>query len=442
MALNRRLARAAAAAAAFLLLPRPAPAQGEVLHLAVGDPERRDRQVPLALDAVTDTRTGELLAPAEVAGRLAGARLVLVGESHTSIEFHRAQLRLIEELVRAGREVLVGLEMYPYTEQEHLDRWRREPMTEEQFVDRSRWYDAWGYHWDYYRPIFLFARDHGLPMVAVNTPREVVSAVRKQGFEGLSAEDRAHVPETIDLESEDHRTLFRAFFADDGDGLHGGMPEEQLEAMFAAQVTWDATMAHNALRALAERGGSGSDGASSGSAPDLEATPASAPDPVLVVLVGSGHVAYGLGIERQAAAQGFAGRIASVIPIPVEDEDGRPVTSVRASYADFVWGLPPEHDPLYPTLGLSATAVADDDPRRKVIFVPEDSLAAAAGFQVGDVLVAMDGEPLPDRETFNRAMAARRWGDRAAFTVERGGETVELTAWLRREPPAASPEGE
>ena len=421
--MNRRLARAAAAAAAILLLPRPAPAQGEVLHLAVGDPERRDREVPLALDAVTDTRTGELLAPAEVAGRLAGARLVLVGESHTSIEFHRAQLRLIEELVRAGREVLVGLEMYPYTEQEHLDRWRREPMTEEQFVDRSRWYDAWGYHWDYYRPIFLFARDHGLPMVAVNTPREVVSAVRKLGFEGLSEGDRAHVPETIDLASDDHRALFRAFFADDGDGLHGGMPEEQLEAMFAAQVTWDATMAHNALRALAAHGGEG-------------------PDPVLVVLVGSGHVAYGLGIERQAAAQGFAGRIASVIPIPVEDEDGRPVASVRASYADFVWGLPPERDPLYPTLGLSATAVSDDDPHRKVIFVPEDSLGAAAGFAVGDVLVAIDGEPLPDRESFNRAMAARRWGDRAAFTVERGGATVDLTAWLRREPPAASPEGE
>lgn len=313
----------------LVLVAGPAPAQTEVLHLAVGDPDRREREVPLVLDAVTDARTGDLLTPAELAARLADARLVLLGESHTSMEFHRAQRRLIEELALAGRPVLIGLEMYPYTAQEHLDRWVGGLLTEEGFVALSHWYEAWGYHWDYYRDVFLLARDRGLPMVAVNTPREVVSAVRKQGLEGLSAEDRAHVPETVDLASDDHRTLFRAFFADD-EGLHSSMPEEQLEAMFAAQVTWDATMAHNALRALAERGGQD--------------------DAVLVVLVGSGHVAYGLGIARQAAAMGFAGRVASVIPIPVEDEHGEAVEAVRASYADFVWGLPPEDDPLYPAL--------------------------------------------------------------------------------------------
>jgi S1-C subfamily serine protease len=119
----------------------------------------------------------------------------------------------------------------------------------------------------------------------------------------------------------------------------------------------------------------------------------------------------------------------------VEDEDGERVETVRASYADFVWGLPPAGEPLYPALGLSTSAVSDDDPRRRVLFVPEDSVAAAAGFQPGDVVVAMDGRSLPDRRTYNRLMAAKRWGDRAAFTVDRAGDTVELTAWLRRDPP-------
>lgn len=429
-------AAAAAAAALVLLLPPPAAGQTEVLHLAVGDPERREREVPLVLDAVTDARTGELLTPGELTSRLAGARLVLLGESHTSAEFHRAQLRLIEELVRSGRPVLVGLEMYPYTAQEYLDRWVAGLLTEEGFVARSHWYEAWGYHWDYYRDVFLLARDRGLPMVAVNAPREVVSEVRKQGLEGLSEEDRAHVPEVVDLESADHRTLFRAFFAGD-EGLHSEMPEEQLEAMFAAQATWDATMAHNAIRALAERGGAapGRPGSELASEVDPASSAAAAPgaDPVLVVLVGSGHVAYGLGIARQAAAMGFDGRIASVIPVPVEDEDGEPVASVQASYADYVWGLPPEGDPLYPALGLSAIAVSDDDPRRRVIHVPEGSVAVETGFQVGDVLLSMDGEPLPDRETFNRKMAGKRWGDRATFTVERAGATIELTAWFRRQ---------
>lgn len=414
----RALRRRTALAAALLSLAALAPVRGaagaepDLLHLPLGDPERRDREVPLELDAVTDAATGELLTPAEAATRLADARLVLVGELHTSMDFHRAQLRLLEELARSGRPVLVGLEMYPYTEQEHLDRWSGGLLTEDGFVTLSRWYDAWGYPWEYYREIFLFARNHGIPLYAINAPRDVVSRVRKDGFEGLSEAERAHIPETVDLESDEHRKLFRAFFETDGDdgGMHASMSDEQLEAMFAAQATWDATMAHNAVRVLAAHGD---------------------PSAVLVVLVGSGHVAYGLGIERQAA-RWFDGRVASVIPIPVEDEDGLRVAAVQASYADFVWGLPPQGDPLFPSLGLSTAAVSDDDPRRRVIHVAEDSVAAAAGFEVGDVLLTMDGEGLSDREALQRRMAGMRWGDAAVFGVERGGDTVALRAWFRR----------
>jgi uncharacterized iron-regulated protein len=393
-----------------LLFPGGLAAEDRSLHLAVGDPARRDREAPLVLDAVTDTRSGDLLPPAELAARLADARLVLVGESHTDMDFHRAQLRVIQELHRAGRQVLLGLEMYPSTEQVSLDQWLDGLLTEEGFVRLSRWYRNWGYNWAYYRDIFLFAREAGLPMFAVNAPREVVSAVRKKGFQNITEEEAAHLPRRVDTASEDHRALFRAFFAD-GDPLHSGMTPEQWDSMFAAQATWDATMAHNALRALREHGG---------------------PKAVMVVLVGTGHVAYGLGIQRQAVVQGFEGRIATVVPVPVRDEDGAPVASVRASYADFLWGLPPASGPLYPSLGLS-TASGEGEAGRQVILVSEDTPAARAGFKAGDVLLTMDGAPLADRETMNRALADKRWGDVATFTVRRGEETIELKVVFRRQ---------
>lgn len=427
-------APAAFAIALALLFPAAGRADSKIYHLAIGDPDRRDREVPLVLDAVTDAATGELLTPAGLARRLEDAEIVFVGESHTSIDFHRAQLRLIEALDRAGREVLIGLEMFPYTEQEHLDHWHRGLLTEDGFVALSRWYESWGYPWGYYRDIFLYARDRGIPLFAVNAPREVVSAVREQGFEGLAEKDRAHLPETIDLDSDEHRALFRAYFEpeeeaggdgdeeeDSGGGLHSGMSDEQLESMFAAQVTWDATMAHNAATALREHGGE---------------------DAILVVLIGSGHVAYGLGAERQAANH-FDGTTASVIPIPVADADGEPTPTVRASYADFVWGLPPETDALYPSLGLSTTAAGDADPRRRVTFVSAGSAAGAAGVAVGDLLLALDGEPLPDKEALQRRMAEKRWGDAAALTVERQGEPIEIEVVFRRDPPeGASGAGE
>jgi len=124
----------------FLVAGSIAGAQHRILQLEIGDPARKGRDAPLVLDAITDSATGELLTPPALARRLAGVRLLFIGESHTSTGFHAAQHRILEELHRAGRKVLIGLEMYPYTEQVHLDRWCRGLLTEQGFIDLSRWY--------------------------------------------------------------------------------------------------------------------------------------------------------------------------------------------------------------------------------------------------------------------------------------------------------------
>ena len=157
--------------------------------------------------------------------------------------YHRCELRVVQELVRAGRPVFLGLEMYPYTAQRFLDDWVDGKLTEEAFLQASRWYENWGYNWLYYRDIFLFARDHKLRIFAVNAPRDVVTAVRKKGFKNLTPEEAAHIPSDIDTSSADHRTLFKSFFEGGGDSLHSSMTDAQVDSMIAAQSTWDATMA-------------------------------------------------------------------------------------------------------------------------------------------------------------------------------------------------------
>ncbi len=387
-------------------------AEQKPLHLEIGDPQRQS-EVSITLDGIVDTRTGDVLKPAELPERLAGVRLLFVGESHTDIEFHRVQLRILEELHRAGRHVMIGLEMYPYTRQAFLDDWVAGHYTEDGFVHFSEWYDSWTYNWRYYRDIFLFARDRGLAMFAVNAPRDAIKAVREKGFQDLTEEEAAHIPTEIDTTSDEHRVLFRSYF-DDDDPLHSQMTEEQWEGMVRAQATWDATMGFNAVRALESHGG---------------------PESILVVLIGSGHVAYGLGIERQSRqwfdGQRFDGAMASVIPVPVEDGDGEAVESVRASYADFIWGLPPTTDSLYPGLGLS-TRETEDESYRKVIYVSEDSPAEDAGFELGDVLLSMDGTELTAKDVLGRLMAGKRWGDGASFVVRRGEEKMEIGVLFRR----------
>ena len=210
-----------------------------------------------------------------------------------------------------------------------------------QFLDQAKWYEYWSHHWNGYRDIFFFARDHHLKMVGVNAPRDVVRTVRAKGLDSLDAETRKRMPPTIDISSAEHRQLVQSYF-DADDPLHSKMSPEQAEGLYQAQVTWDSAMGWNAGQALS--------------------TPAD-PKEIVVVLIGSGHAAYGLGAERQLAPH-FKGRIASLIPVTVRDGDGKPVPSVNAAYANYVWGVPWTAQPTDPVLGVSLMGRLGKEPSK------------------------------------------------------------------------------
>ena len=379
-----------------------------VLHMEIGDPGRTGREIPLVLDGITDTSTGKLVTPEEMAKQLAGAGILFIGENHTNQEFHDVQMRTIRALHEAGREVLIGLEMFPYTEQAVLDNWNAGRYTESGFVELSRWYDNWGYHWNYYRDIFVYAREKGINMYAVNSPRDVVKSVRTKGFENLTPEEAAHLPPKLATDNDEHRRMYRAFF-DKDDALH--MNDAALDGLYRAQTMWDATMGWNALQALKQHGG---------------------PSAIMVVLIGAGHVTFGLGSERQIDPY-YGGRIASLIPVTVIDDDKQPVKQLRASYANFVWGLPEEIDTVYPSIGISLMGALGKDPGQ-IIQVSKKSVAERAGFKVGDVLLSLDGTPINSDQTLRRLVADYRWGDVVTAMIRRGGKETAVVINLRRVP--------
>ena len=330
------------------------------------------------LDAITDTKTGEQITPDELARRLAGTRLLLIGEEHTNADFHGVQLRVLQALVKSGRRVLIGLEMYPYTEQRFLDQWRDGLLTEEGFLRLSRWYDNWGYNWLYYRDIFLLARDHRVPMFAVNTPREVVAAVRKKGLANLTPEEAAHIPKDIDVDNADHMTFFRTTFEDEQGPVHGGgMGDDMWKNMLSAQCTWDATMGYNARP-----------GAQAGERPEGHHGD---PRRVRPRRLRPRHRAAGAQVVRRH----------DHLPHPGRRDDGEGRGRSRASaasYANFTWGVPEEVDSMFPTLGTS-TAVGQGDTQRKVIIVQKGSAGGTGGRQGGR------------RHEVARRRVARRQGD-------------------------------
>jgi len=402
------LRRLAAAGTAILWLAAPglALANQAALHLQIGDPARSGRELPLVLDGIRDTANGDLVTPAEMAHRLVDTGILFIGENHTNQDFHNVQFRSIKALHEAGREVMIGLEMFPYTEQAVLDNWVAGRYTEEGFIALGRWYENWSYNWNYYRDIFLYARDHGIRMVALNSPRPAVNTVRSKGFDALSPEERAHLPPQIAPQTEAYETLFRSVFSKD-DALH--MKGPMLEGLYRAQTMWDATMGWNALQALKEHGGRNA---------------------IMVVLIGAGHVTYGLGAERQIAPF-YTGRISSLVPVTLVDDEGKPVKQVRASYANFIWGLPEERDTVYPMLGVSLMG-SFGKATGQIIQVSKDSVAERAGLKVGDVLLSLDGTKIDSSNTLNRVFAAYRWGDSVTARISRDGVEQDLQVPVRR----------
>ena len=397
---------------ALLLAAAPLRASDDILRLPIGDPARRDKTVPLVLDAITDSATGAALKPSDLPARLAAARILFVGEEHVSVESHAVELAVIRELTRAGRRVSLGLEMFPAEPQQPLDDWTAGKLGEAEFLERAGWSRNWSYNWNYYRDIFIFARDNRIRMFGINVPPAVVSAVGRKGMESLEPAQKALLPPRVDWDNADLKRAFQASF--DADDFHGGMSDDMLNRMVQAQATWDAAFGWNAVRAAKAD-------------PD--------PKAIVVVLAGGGHVTYGVGAERQARLW-FEGKTASLVPVAISNHDKGwcDIQSVQASLADFVWGVSEEEYPRYPTPGF-ATRWIQAGNLPEVIQVDKKSSAARGGLKTGDRIAAIDGRPTADREAIQKAFADKRWGDGVRLSVRRGGESVPLELVLRRERP-------
>lgn len=263
--------------------------------------------VAVAPGKIVATRSGAEVDVDAIAAAADGQRFVYLGESHDNPDHHRMQAAVIDALARRGRDVVVGFEMFTRPVQDSLNPWTLGWWSEEEFIARSDWKTQWGFDFALYRPIFESVRKHRLPMVALNVPRDWVRTVGKEGPAGLSAQQQAEVP-PIDVTDRSHRTVFEA--------MMGGHPVSgtQGENMYAAMVLWDVGMADSALKYL-------------------NAMPPNR-NSVMVVVAGSGHVMYGLGINGRVAKR-TGERGITVVMVSSEGPE-----TVSRGLADFVYNAP------------------------------------------------------------------------------------------------------
>jgi uncharacterized iron-regulated protein len=369
--------------------------EAEILRLKVGDNILKEKTMTVTAGKIYSADTGEPISFDSMIQEMAGSRIIYVGETHNSLPMHRIQAKIIQKLFEQDRDLSVGLEMYPVTQQDVLKKWSLGILSEEEFIREGQWYVTWNFHFGFYQDIFRVVKKNSIPLYAVNVPREIIGNIRMKGWEALSEEEKAMVPEP-DLANKDHRTLIRAIFegSDLPPQMKGKGLEMAFEGLYRAQTAWDETMARYALSALDKEGGK------------------------IVVLAGSGHLLYNLGINMRAYNKGelpFKTVISVVIP---KGEEG---IEVSCSLADYVWGIAAEDRPVYPSVGLRFKKIEGLE-NLVIERDPIDGVSKGADFKRGDVVLFVDGKKFTDINDLRMYLAKFAWGDSVVIQLLRDAE--------------------
>jgi len=257
-----------------------------------------------------DGRTGEIVEHSELMARMALRRVVLLGETHDRFDIHRWQLHVCAGLLAHRSDIAVGFEMFPRRCQPVLDRWVAGALDVPTFLEQAEWNTVWRFDPALYMPLFHFCRQFGLPMLALNCERPLVTRVGKDGWDAIPEDERDGLTPAVPASLAHRQHLFAITGGERGDrGAQSG-EDPAFDRFVRAQQTWDRAFAVNIAKALeARRAG------------------------LVVGIIGRGHMDFGHGTPFQLADLGVDD---AAILLPSDEAFGPGITGI----GDAVFRLP------------------------------------------------------------------------------------------------------
>lgn len=373
-----------------------------------------------------DATRGEQLASEAVYGELAKRPVLLLGEHHDQAEHHRWQLQTISALHGRGAKLVLGFEMVPRRMQPVLDRWVKGELTKKAFLAAVEWRQIWGFDAELYMPLFDFARMNGIPLVALNVERSLVSRVGAKGWADVPPVEREGVSDPAPASEEYQHSLAEVWAMKQAmkaaplpgggksvPGEHTGSERPKLDTakladilanpdfqhFVEAQLVWDRAMAQALSDARRAH-----------------------PDAVVVGILGSGHIENSYGVPHQLRALGIAD---AAVLLPVETGESCAKTEAGAADTLFTLKTPAAEEDERPKLGVM---IGTKNNAALVNGVMPDSVGAAAGVLKGDAIVRAAGVDIHSAGDLIEVVSRQAWGTWLPLTVQRDGKDLELIA--------------
>jgi uncharacterized iron-regulated protein len=384
------------------------PAEESVLDsLPIGASPQRLAVAALEAGKVMDTAAGSETDVASLVKRNLGRDVYIIGEYHDSYPCHLWQKEFIETLARQRPRLVVGFEFFNRDDDPALQAFLTGTIDEAELLRRTGWYTRGALNFGYTRLVLETVKRLGLKAVGLNVPREIVSRVAKKGFAGLSRAEKELFP-GVERSQPEHEFYIQSTF-----GLFAVQVPLWFRNIYAAQRCWDVVMADSMRRALARpefRGHAG------------------------VIIAGSAHVAYGLGIPWRYRLLASRARVMTLVPVTVATKktdpgsEENPMVKALAGQlpaaarfsrglADAVFAVAAEAKPFFAEAGFSGKFNADG--LYEVDRVAKDSPAEKAGLRRGDVVRAVDGVPVATLEGLRLQLAQKNWDDSLLLDIRK-----------------------
>ncbi|EDK28367.1 hypothetical protein VSWAT3_15524 [Vibrionales bacterium SWAT-3] len=233
---------------------------------------------------------GEALSLNALPQELLDADVILIGEWHTHSAIHRFQTDFLKTRQNADSNIALSMEQFTREHQDTLNQYLNGEIGEQVLISKAA---AWPNYESDYRALVEFAKANNLDVIAANATKPFVQCIGRKGLpylEQLSSEQRDWVATEVNTGDSPYKDKFMA-------SMHHGTPE-QTEKQFAAQVTWDETMAESIVDYLATN-----------------------PDKQVIHVAGKFHTEGGLGTAASISRRNPDLKVAIITPVDALSSD-------------------------------------------------------------------------------------------------------------------------
>jgi len=251
-------------------------------------------------------KTGDIFPFKDYFSQIPTQGIILLGEHHENRAHHQWQLDVLMEMHKKQPHMAIGLEMFPQYLQQVLDEWVAGKINKETFIQRSQWDEIWAYNFEDYLPIFKFAQDKHIPLIAINVQKALLQMSRQVGWKNIPIDHRQGITDPAQPSKNYLQQLavsFRRHF-----DPNTKVDKQAFARFVEQQLLWDRAMAQGLAKNKAKH-------------------------PLIFGLLGSWHIINGFGVPHQLRDLG-QNKIISFVPW----DDHLDCQSISDQFADAIYG--------------------------------------------------------------------------------------------------------